>query len=68
MRNNARNPTDNETYSGPFTAHDYAAAQLLRIESMIGTEPGAFALPCAAFLEGLIVLLGAALGRGDHFS
>jgi hypothetical protein len=51
MSSTAGRPADNDTSSGPPTAHDYAAAQLPRIESLIGADPGVFAFACDAFLE-----------------
>lgn len=52
---------------GHNTAHDYADTQLPRIESLIGADPGVFALACDAFLEGLAVRMGAPWGEGVSF-
>jgi hypothetical protein len=67
MSSTAGRPAENDTSSGPSAAHDYAAAQLPRIESMIGADPGVFALACDAFLEGLAVHMGAPWGEGVTF-
>jgi hypothetical protein len=67
MSSTAGRPAENDTSSGPSAAHDYAAAQLPRIESMIGADPGVFALACDAFLEGLAVYMGAPWGEGVTF-
>jgi hypothetical protein len=56
-----------DTAGRPAAAHDYAEAQLPRIESMIGADPGVFALACDAFLEGLAVHMGAPWGEGVSF-
>jgi len=48
-------------------AHDFAATHLQRIESLIGADPGVFALACDAFIEGLAVHLGAPAGEGVSF-
>lgn len=67
MSSTAGRPAGNDTPHAPPTAHDYAAAQLPRIESLIGADPGVFALACDAFLEGLAVHMGAPWGEGVSF-
>ena len=63
---NAAHGTRSFAYASTF-AHDYAAAQLPRIESLIGADPGIFALAFDAFLEGLAVHLGAPAGEEVSF-
>ena len=56
------------TTTDPATlAHSFADANLGRIESLVGADPGVFALACDSFLEGLAVHLGAPAGEGVSF-